>query len=269
MISVKKANGYTLVELMIYLVIAAIVVGIALNMIGVVSSQFVQARTTSKLQGEGRGAIDILARDIKNIGVKYFLRSNTGAIPPFLLDTIVGVTTGQQPTAETGADGRSSFYSGNDISGAVNFDTLTFIKGVLRNDGTFANQVERIQYKVNTARELLRIRDTITNYIAFNAGNGTIPAIEWSTPPDTVVITNNVEALQFQYSYDTKTFIDNPTGLKSAIEAVKIWLLVKTNRTVKLAHGATYEVGTKSITVNDKFLRRLYSETVEVVNNGK
>ena len=83
-------------------------------------------------------------------------------------------------------------------------------------------------------------------------------------------IANNVEALQFRFSTNNKDWIDDPTNVKKDVAAIQIHLLMRTSKEIDMKIHKTYTLG--DVTVNpstgDQHLRRLYVETVEVVNNG-
>lgn len=259
-------NGYTLLELMMYMLIAVMVIGFALHMIGQTQKQYGQQRSMSKLQGEGRNSIYIVAADIQNCGFKNYLQQTGTNV--YSLTRINGVTTSEDESVSPGqietspGDGDASFYMLDDGDLNGDFDSLEFFKGSIQSDGTF-NNVVRVKYCVRDGN-LLRIEMIATQ---------TTPStISWSTLPtaNTITIAENVEALQFEYSADKSTWVDDPTGNKANIKAIRITLLIRTNRTTAQSSTSSYNVTESGTIVNvsGNYLRRLYTETVEVVNNG-
>lgn len=241
----SKNSGFTLIELILYMLIAAIVVGFSFSMIGSVSQGYTQERRKSKMQTEGRNAVTMMAREIINTGFKIYLKGN-GASPEIFSRTIIpNVTTGAD--GETGVNGASSFYytPGNPC------DELETFKATLNNTGDLVN-VDRVKYKVE-GTDLFRIR-RVRNGGGWDAAEKTLLA-------------ENIEALQFRFSENKKDW-DNIITDKSLIKAIQIILLVKTSKTVEIKTDKTYDLGNFDLSKNDKYLRRVYKETVEVVNNG-
>lgn len=268
---IKNSYGYTLLELMMYMIMAVMIIGFALNMIGRTQKQYGQQRSMSKLQGAGRNTIYIVAADIQNCGFKNFLQETGANTDVYNLVRISGVTTNEDdfivdPNSRESSpgDGDASFYRLTSSAGEDgDFDSLEFFRGSVNNDGTF-NNVSRIKYCVRSGN-LTRIERINTE---------TDPtAISWSTLPDSniVALAENVEALQFEYSTDKINWVDDPTDIKEEIKAIKITILIRTNRAASMNSVTnTYKVTTsnKEVSVSGNYLRRLYSETVEVINNG-
>lgn len=267
----KNYKGYTLLELMMYMLVAIMVIGFAFQMISRTQKQYGQQRSMSIMQGEGRNSIYIISADIQNCGFKNFLQETGSGTNIYVLTRIAGITTNEDdvttPEASPG-DGDASFYAKDGGTGA--FDTLEFFKGSIDSDGDF-EKVVRITYVVES-NNLIRYEKKATQ---------TTPStIDWSVAPtdiDTATIVENVEALQFEFSTDKVNWVDDPTGIKSQIKAIRVNILIRTNRTVaQPAVSNTYKVtrigndleaGTE-VTVDGNHLRRLYTETIEVVNNG-
>ena len=68
---ITNKNGYTLVELIIYSVIALVVVGFSLSLVRTTSSNYTRDRRKSRMQTEGRNAILMMAREIINTGLVH------------------------------------------------------------------------------------------------------------------------------------------------------------------------------------------------------
>ena len=72
-------------------------------------------------------------------------------------------------------------------------------------------------------------------------------------------------------SVQTNTnWTDDPEDSKKEVVAIQIHLLIRTSKETDLKIEKTYTLGDVTITppTGDQYLRRLYIETVEVVNNG-
>ncbi len=69
----KNNSGASMVEVMIYMVIGLIVIGYALSSMDVISTGYVRGRTVMKMQKDGRDAVQLLARDIANLGFKFYV----------------------------------------------------------------------------------------------------------------------------------------------------------------------------------------------------
>ena len=80
--------GYTLVEAMVYLVIAVFIITYAVKTMNSMTKSYTRHRSVSKVQLNGRDAINIMARQIAGAGFKYVLRydpktyDDEGATPP-------------------------------------------------------------------------------------------------------------------------------------------------------------------------------------------
>lgn len=255
-------KGYTLLELMMYMLVAVMVIGFAFQMIGRTQKQYGQQRSMSKLQGEGRNAIYILAADIQNCGFKNYLREGPANV--YTLTRIAGVTTAEDhnpPASEVSpGDGDASFYAFNN---STESDSILFFKGSIDINGVF-EKVVRIKYVVKNNGDLIR-------YEWENPETTNPTNVTWNALPtvDSIIVAENIESLQFEYSADKVTWVQNPTGNKDQIQAIRISMLIRTNRTVaQPAATTTHTVGGETITVTGNYLRRLYTETIEVVNNG-
>lgn len=246
-----NSRGYTLVELIIYSLVALIVIGFSLSLIRTTSRSYTRDRRKSRMQTEGRNAILMMSREIVNTGFKKYLKFDPGVDTTLI--TVSNTTTGDLaapvPAQPVPGDGESSFMYYPGIPG----DTLEIFRATLKANGQF-DTTQRITYSRsgNTLERKLREHDG-TNWIA----------------EPTTELANNVEALQFQFSTDKTTWTNSITGIKKDIKAIKIFLLIRTNKEVDLKVQKTYHLGNTTIVpTGDRHLRRLYIEIVEVVNNG-
>ncbi len=252
-LKINNSHGYTLVELIIYSVIALIVIGFSLSLIRTTSVSYTRDRRKSRMQTEGRNAILMMAREIVNTGFKTYLKYNVNV--DTTLTTIDHTTTGgTNEWNEGNPDGESSFMYYAADAGNYN-DSLEIFKANLDNNGQNPVQ-ERIKYFLD-GNILKRTRK---EYTGAPWGNET-----------TIELADNIEALQFRFSQNKYDWnINNPAGIKKTIQAIRIYLLIRTNKETDFNIEKTYDLG-NGITISptgDRYLRRLYIETVEVVNNG-
>ena len=261
----KNKKGYTLLELMLYMTMAVMIIGFSMNMIGITQKQYGHQRSMTRLQGEGRNAIYIIAADLQNTGLKYFLDEVSTDV--FELKKIDGVITHKDSSVAEGSrdpspgTGDASLYIGNQEAEG-DFDSIEVFKGILDEDGDF-ERVLRVKYAVRGS--------TLMRY-EMQAPGTNYEVTSWNPLPkaDSTIIAENVEALQFEYSENKIDFNDAPTD-KQNIKAIKITLLIRTKRTVsQKAAESSYQIttGGNTVDVTGNFLRRLYTETVEVANNG-
>ncbi len=244
-----NTRGYTFVEMMLYMVIALIVIGLSLSLIRHTARSYTRTRRISKMQLDGRNTVMMMAREIKNMGFKVYLIEKPPNSGTYVDTTIPNITTGED--GEAGVDGNSSFYFFPGNPG----DKLEIFKARLDNDGEHVS-TERIEYSLTAGNVLQR------SIRVHNAG-------AWGAVSITE-LTENIEALQFQFSVDNITWVDDVVGIKQNIRGIRIFILVRTNRETDINVDKTYVLGDISIgpTSTDRYLRRLYEETVEVLNNG-
>lgn len=244
-------RGFTLLELLLYSVIAVVVIMFSLSLIRTTSRNYTRDRRKSRMQTEGRNAILMMTREIVNTGFNtYLLDNGDGTFTEVQVDN---TTTGDADVlGEANPDGLSSFiFTPGDPD-----DQLEIFKASLDNAGQYVS-TERILYNLGG--------NTLFRTIDYWGG------ADWNNTPETMELANNVEALQFQFSTDNTTWIDNFSGpeTKDQIKAIRIFVLIRTNKETDMSIQKTYNPGDITIApAGDKYLRRLYIETVEVVNNG-
>ncbi len=243
-----NSHGYTLVELILYSVIALIVVGFSLSLIRTTSKSYTRDRRKSRMQTEGRNAVLMMAREIVNTGFKTYLDEDEGV---YTQTTVGNTTTGDvyPGSGESADDKMSSFTS---TPGAI-YDELEIIKITLDNNGEH-DETQRIRYYMSGTTLMRGLR-------LFSGGWGGESPME---------IANNVEALQFRFSTDNNSWTDDPEDSKKDVVAIQIHLLIRTSKEVAMKVNKTYTLGDVTIIppTDERYLHRLYVETVEVVNNG-
>ncbi len=243
-------RGLTLTELLIYMVLSGIVIAYGASMITHSSKVYVRQREVSKLQSGGRNTMAILARDIMNTGFKTYLDTNG------VVRTLGGTWTGASIDASKPSDSAASFlFSAGENSF---YDTLEIFKAEMVK-GDSLEGVYRVKYLVDNNEVLLRISGLYDSSSASWGG--------W----DTLQIATQIEALQYQFSIDGIDWLDDPIGVRDQIKTITVSFLSKTDREVAKFVDDTFNLGDISISLTDSSglnLRRLYQETVEVMNNG-
>jgi hypothetical protein len=320
----KNRSGSTMLEVLIYMFVGLIVIGYALDSIGVISKGYVHTRTVMKMQKDGHDAVQILAREIANTGQKFYMdeiidevRHDLDVPGTYEDEDLTMYITRPSATVqsyiknnETGAtvefDDRNWLYAtycGNmnvnngellpdfsasfihadgDFANGVFFDTLTFYKMEMANATTPADIV-RLRYYVTVTNgvgtlfrdELVSDNTELNTPIAIPnpvAANWLVKGNNiWGGGVSTVAILENVTALQFLYSQDGVTWINDPTDVRHLQKMVKIQLLVKSIRDVAgpVSAPQTLAEGTPSeFTVSTLGLHRLYEKIVQIPNNG-
>lgn len=242
----KHEDGYTLIEVVLYLLISSVVMWQAFSLFNMVSKKYKNESDLSTMQGDGRNALVMMAREIKNTGFKFFLRESPATV--FTCQRIAMLTT--QENGDAAADATASFtFIPGDRS-----DILEIYKATLDDQGQNPIQ-EKIRYSLK-ADTLQRIYETF----AGGAWQGTT----------TTELMTNVNALQFQFSTDRNTWVDNPAGNRHNMKAIKIIILLQCKNPSSMKFTHNFNVGDKVFTYsNDSYQRRILEEIVEVINNGQ
>lgn len=267
-------NGYTLVELLIYMVLGLIVVGYSLTAINHLSKNYVTGREVTKMQQSGRDAINVLARDLVNTGFKYYLNRDTvlAGIPPRdstvfekrptrnSVDSLYlfGSYTGFYVDASEPADSSASFFIS---SGAVSDTIETFRSRLVKIDKI--GSVLRTKYFIKNDT-LLRVTQEFTkkNLVSDN--------IAWKSP-DTVALIENAAGLQFQFSENGYTWIDDPeiAAVRHKMRYIRISLVIASQReSVVGTETDSIAVANTKIARSGSHLYRTYEQVVTILNNG-
>ncbi len=246
----RSQGGYTLVELILYSVIALLVVGFSMSLIRSTSKSYTQDRSKSRMQTEGRNGILMMSREIINTGFKNYLRDDGGGVHTWV--TIPNTTTADVD-GELNPDGQSSFY----YTDGDPYDELEIIKARLDDVGQHL-QTERDRYYLS-GTTLMR---------GERVHNGTT----WDSETY-IELTENVMALQYEFTDDNQNWENDFSAFpnsKRDVVAIKISMLLRTKKEIDMNVGNTYTLGNITFTpgAGNNYLHRLYVETVEVVNNG-
>ncbi len=265
----QNNKGNSLAELMVYMVLGVLVTGFALQAIGHISKNYVHGREVTKMQQSGRDAINVMSRDLANVGFKYYiLKTKRTTTPDTMQYTIRPTATSPDSlfrklcymgARNTGvgvtADSVASFLHGN----IATYDSIQFVRGNLGTRTDTIISVEKITYRV--------VSDVLYRCSQVNT---TLASVTWSTR-DSIAIIDNVKGLQFQFSVDGVTWNPNPTAtlVRNTMKYIKVSLLTASDRKSDFgASGKAETVGDTTITRNDDRLYRTYEEVVPIPNNG-
>lgn len=145
----RRRHGFTLVELLVYIVIATIVVGIA-------GQAFVEAarsklRTTGLLEASTvtSDVVDYLQEDIRRAGAKtWMLGSSSSGTSATSSATLPKLAAIYWDPDNVSLPDSSSFLGTSSGSGAHRLDELVFLAGVYGSDGKLESY-EKIRYHVD------------------------------------------------------------------------------------------------------------------------
>jgi len=263
-------KGHTIAELIVYMVLGLIVTGFALNAISHMAKNYVHGREITKIQANGRDAINAMSRDLANTGFKYYIEkvgtapavfnvrpTETSSDSLFLL----GSYTGRRVHLVGVLPADASFYHWN----ATPYDSIEVFRCNLATTNSLAS-VERIKYKV-IGTTLYRVSRTCTNRTLVS-GN-----IDWTGAYDSTAIVENVQGIQYQFSTDGLDWAshDNPTGDadRHLMKHIKVSLLVSSERDASIGKSTKTEtVGSVSVTRDGQHLYRSYEGVISIPNNG-
>jgi len=298
---IKKKNnsGATLVELMVYMIVGLIVITAAFQSIVRGTRGYQHGRTVSKVQGDARTGVAVMARDIATMGFKtHFITVPVGAIQQQQVatdrfgytdtahvDNIPGITA--QRRTLTG--NQAAFFFRPNIAaagGATGFgDTLEFFRIRVNNNGALEAR-ERVVYFLDEVNsQIVRTLQTWapTSPPQLFPGN-------WGTATETVVVSNAV-AMKFRLGRDgtwtlpsdawissqrwdaTPTTLSAPDLRRDQVRHVEISILVRANEQSNAPYGVgTYNVGDITYTpppADNNRVHRIYRQTVEVPSNAR
>ena len=254
-------NGMTLIELLVYMAIAALLLAPVIMLMQNSSVNMARDAVTTDLRISGRDILNIMYEDIRNTGFK--LRDATGKVDT--VATFIVMNTAVNPHVIITND-PSSFKPDNGVGGSGAFDSLTVLKGRLNSSGIWEGYDTLIYYVREKDSTLIRRNVKIDN------ANPNYPVAVVRE------IARPVEALQFQYSADLSnwkdTYPNNSAGFaeKKKVRYIKISVVTKDYK--KLAPTKTsleINVGDYTLpapTRTDQALRELSEIVVPIPNNG-
>ena len=274
----NNRDGHTLAELMIYMVLSVVVLGYSFQAMQHMAESYVYGREVTKMQSSGRDAINFIARDIANTGFKYFLKKDTilntagdgdsiifERFPTFTSDDSLylfgSYTSSYIDTAHVGSlpqDSSASFfaYDGNPS------DTLEIFRAMLATVDSIGF-VERSKYYLNNDT-LIRVNQKFTNRSLVGG------KIDWGTS-DTDYVIAGCKSLQFRYSRNGYSWVDDPTtlGIRDSIQHIKVQIAIHSDRTGKIGvTGDSIALGNINIKKDSIHLYRVYTQNITIPNNG-
>ncbi len=267
-------KGHTLAELLVYMVLGVIVLGFSVQAMKDISTGYIRGREVTKMQTNGRDAVNLLARDLANTGFKYYIFKDT--VTTSGKDTVTYEMRPSPITADSlflfgsytskyvdlsgsiPSDSAASFF---EMSGAIS-DTLELFRSrLVRADSVGA--IERIKFYVGN-NTLWRVSRECTNRSL--AGS----VIDWKLP-DTLAVIDNAKGLQFQYSTDGFNWINSPStsAVRDSIKHIRVALLIASSRESDIVDPADSVIlGDVKIGKEDGLLYRTYEQVVTIHNNG-
>ncbi|MDR0330346.1 MAG: type II secretion system GspH family protein [Chitinispirillales bacterium] len=253
-------KGMTLLELLVYMVLAAFLLAPVIMLMQNSSVSMARDAVNTELRISGRDIVNIMYDDLKNTGFK---------IHPSTFKSDLAATYIAFDVPSPGSDpviivnDSSSITSVND--GAGFYDEFTAIMGRLNDAGAWVG-IDTISYRVDAADP--------TRPLTRRHRKGTIGG---ANSDATQVIARNVAALKFRYSEDLVDWedeIDPAAGAddlayKKAVKYVKAVLVLKDNKKLspvtKQEFALTDDI---ALTVDDKALYERYEVVIPVPNNG-
>jgi len=245
-------KGMTLVELLIYMVLAALLLAPVIMLMKNSSVNMARDASNTNLRMTGREILNIIYDDLKNTGYKLNPSDYTAK---------------SEVTYYTASVKDSSSFIHSKVSGNTLYDTLTVRVGRLNSDGTAWVKV-----------------DTISYYVVDLSGKKSLTR-RLKNDNSTVTLAQNVQALRFRYSPDLVEWYDSFTSTaadlkkKKNVQYIKVILALKDDKKlsptktavpitlIKAGDGGTGVTEVK-ITPTDAALYERHEIVVPVPNNG-
>ncbi|HMA65877.1 MAG: prepilin-type N-terminal cleavage/methylation domain-containing protein [Fibrobacterota bacterium] len=144
-----NSRGVTLIELIIYIVIAAIVVALMAVPFRKMVTSTKTEKQESSLQTNSRDALAVMSREIRNTGFKRYIVDASGTFNPAVI-----------PKTFVAADSSSFILKQGNKS-----DTLTIYKATLDGSGYSTGGVDSVKYYLKDS-SLIRDANTVTTELA-------------------------------------------------------------------------------------------------------
>lgn len=234
-------KGVTLVELLIYLVLFAIVSLLLGRQFNSLIKNYSTGKQIMRQQTDARDILGLMAREVRNTGLKIFFRSSAGSL---IKDTASGTfISSSDPSSFNHSESKNSTFG----------DTLTLLMARLSATGDSAG-VDTITYY---------LENTNLKRIVKSKGAGTISSI----------MATNVLALQFQYGIygiGTALFSDSVTNFNN-------WTIVNENGTAPtkstssplvLTFTAAAKGYVRYVSQNPVVKNRKYSILFQIASSG-
>ncbi|MBN1981042.1 MAG: prepilin-type N-terminal cleavage/methylation domain-containing protein [Chitinivibrionales bacterium] len=235
----QEPGGYSLLEMVLAVAISSIIIMVAFSSMIASSKSFAASKSRTKVNSGVRDALKLMVREMENTGYKLYLKEEPAGSGIILKQIAPNVVLGN------GASLR--FGKGNPS------DSIDVYMAKLNGDGTL-HHVERIQYFLSNQKIYKNLWTCTTG--------------AWSEPTS-MILCENVEALQFQFSPDRMNW-SNEMPAPQTIKAVKILALTKMNLGMTGTTFLDYPIGDIRIAPasSDRDTRLILEETVEIMNNG-
>ncbi|MCL2844281.1 MAG: prepilin-type N-terminal cleavage/methylation domain-containing protein [Chitinivibrionia bacterium] len=286
----KNNSGATLVELMVYMVVGLIVITAAFQSIARGTRGYQHGRQVSRVQGDARTGVAVIARDIATMGFKtHFITVNNA--PPVATISDFGYTDVNEIVGAarivplTAADSQSQaafFFHPNQRLTLPIPDTLPLIPPMAASPNNVGDMLEFFRIRVDNTGELqtrervIYFLDETSNEIvrALFTWTPTTPLVgilpgNWIRTDETVIVSNAV-ALKFrlgrrgifdQTSPAWNAAQDNwissnppipPTTRRDQVRHVEVSILVRAETSSNAPHGVgQYMAGDTPILVNN------------------
>lgn len=250
--AITGKNGMTLLELMVYIALAALLLAPVIMLMHNSSLSMARDAKSLDLRLSGRDVLDILYSDIRNTGFK--IREFT----TFNADSMA-VYRNEFSTVKYDS---SSFRH---FRGDGAYDSLEIIKGVLNITGDKWEYAERIQYYVDQTNSTL-VREITARDSGIITNSEKIKILSY-----------NVEALKFEFTDNFLTWRndlinDNDPDIitdKKEIKYIRVILALKDDREISAFVNNTPDViAGYSLPAAGKTMREIHQIVIPVPNNG-
>jgi type II secretory pathway pseudopilin PulG len=298
--TITNKKGMTLVEVIVYLALAALLLAPLIFLFQKSTQSMVRGASSTDMHMSGRDILNIMYDDLKNTGYKIRRVADSvvvdGAAGPPAVDPIIDsmVVTGimYDPNNATVANRDSSSFRAFDApppsgtpadpevdasSPGGRYDSLTIRKGVMSSAGAWFGYDSVTYFVDNTGgnkllkRKITSLQQTTPPSPIPNTWDGAYGYTPTSSASEQT-LARDVEALQFQYSPDLRTWVDIPADAtaKKNVKYIKIILVLRASGQVgALQKAPPMDVANcKLAEVASPILRDRYEIVVPIPNNG-
>jgi len=259
-------KGVTLVELLVYMVLAAFLLAPVIMLVQHSSISMARDAGNANLRMSGRELLNLMYDDLRNTGYKLSMTGSTLTVDTAVSYVNTTAFGNYVNSCQNQANGysteygkcpanydnymyeASSFIPGNRVE-SVFYDMLTVCMGRLDNNGAW-DGIDTITYKVE---------------------NGDLTRIKGSDAPMTLA--RNVMALKFLYSDNLSTWYEtfdaSNMETKNRVEYIKVVLVLKDDKKLSPVNNQKITVieGIDT-TFTDKALYERHEMVIPIHNNG-
>jgi len=264
-------KGMTLVELLVYIAIAALLLAPVVMLVQNSSLNMARNAVNTDLRMSGRDILNLMYDDIRNTGFKLRktdgneVDSNVTYVRKKASDNNVWIV-------DSDKNDLSSFQPTNHSDNGL-FDELIIRAGKLKDE--IWDGYDTIRYFVDNKKQLIREVTEFGTTLTQPPAQGTMDV---KTPLKQLVLADSVEALQFQYSeslimwYDDFASTTDGFDKKKKIKYIKIVLVLKDNKKLAATNPASPIEVVDDVTITpqagDLALRERHEIVVPIPNNG-